>query len=97
MLYDLIVLLLLLYRMFHVYFLDRVARPANKTLDEIAAGYDALLGRPSLDAREELQRTCRNILIKTENFQDFFRGINFPVPSEEKLLEALRLAMYHSR
>jgi hypothetical protein len=83
--------------MFHVFFLDKVARPAGKSLAEVAVTYDELCGRPSLAIREELQRACRNVLDKATTFQDFFVGINFPVPSNDKILEALRLAVYHSR
>jgi len=83
--------------MFHVYFLDSIARPAGKSLSEVAADYDLLLGRPSLQLRERLHKTVHDILTKANNINDFFRGINFPIPADDKVCEALRIAMTHSR
>ena len=47
--------------MFHVYFLQHVARPNNATLHEIAAIYDSQFGRASHALREDLQRACEQI------------------------------------
>ena len=42
--------------MFNVKFLDKIARPKGKSLKEIASEYDAKLGMPSEEQKQELKQ-----------------------------------------
>merc|ERR1712137_432797 len=47
--------------MFHVYFLNFVARPRGSTLSEVARNYDMFYGRPTLLMKERLQVFCKRL------------------------------------
>ncbi len=84
---------------FHVYFLQHIARPRGLSLQQVAANYDARLGQPSEELKEEFQASIKEIpqrLVKTwagSNFDEFFRRINVPVPSAEDLHAMIKRAV----
>jgi hypothetical protein len=93
--------------LFHVYFLERVARPAALSLDEIAANYDKLLGHPAATVKDELQASVKDILqlesweyvklyCKNNVNREFFRRIGVPVPSDMDMNMWLRRSVYNS-
>jgi hypothetical protein len=47
--------------MFHVFFLEKFAKPLGKTLDDVANELDRLYGRPNNQLKEEFLETVKAI------------------------------------
>jgi len=80
--------------MFHVCFCSLV-RPPGLSLNDIAANYDALMGRPSYHVRESLQKTIFQIQ-KVEYWPEFFKGIKVGLPNQEYMCNWLKRSIKNS-
>jgi hypothetical protein len=49
--------------MFHVFFLEKFAKPPGKTLDDVANELDRLYGRPNNQLKEEFLDTVKAIKV----------------------------------
>lgn len=82
--------------MFHMYFLEHVARPLGKAIPEMSKSYADLYGRPSVRMVEDMLQAFRDIK-KVKNHSDFFGRIGLPILSEEELKVLLRKSVTNSR
>eukprot|EP01105_Mastigella_eilhardi_P019239 TRINITY_DN4515_c0_g1_i4.p1 TRINITY_DN4515_c0_g1~~TRINITY_DN4515_c0_g1_i4.p1 ORF type:complete len:1994 (+),score=419.79 TRINITY_DN4515_c0_g1_i4:519-5984(+) len=70
--------------MFHVLFLETVARPPNTPLLLVAKKYDQLYGKLPNATKENLQAEIRNIQA-VSNWRDFFQRIRVGYPGDDVL------------
>jgi len=70
--------------MFHVYFLQHVAKPEGKTLLYVKEMYDILFGQPTHRMKENLQAGIKEILC-VDSWIKFFDHINVPLPTTTQL------------
>lgn len=95
--------------LFHVHFLSNIGRPEgrrfsnlssssnqlDKTLAEVAAGYDTMYGRPTNLIKDVFLRGVQDIK-NVKTWGSFYKGIGVPPPSDEKLLEILQKSVNES-
>ena len=97
---------------FHVKFIDLIARPPGKSLSDIAREYDSRLGMPSTQQRQDLLRLTAEagaisswafvllsvqLLLLTLLRSTVFEEIRLPLPSDAKLSQMLRKAVQNSK
>jgi len=81
--------------MFHVYFLDKVARPEGMTLHQVREILDLRYGKPTFPMKDQLMRECKRIR-KVSDWSEFFKYIRMPAPSQRTLLDWLHSAQKNS-
>eukprot|EP01133_Synstelium_polycarpum_P013661 gene13661-16088_t len=81
--------------LFHVYFLQHLARPEGSTLDSIGAQYNRLLGKPPPYIRDNLQKAVKEIKC-VRTWDEFFSKIGLTPPSESDLAEWLKRSVGNS-
>ena len=60
--------------MFHVYFLDKVARPDGVRLDQVREILDLRYGKPTFQMKDQLMKECKRIR-KVSDWSEFFQCI----------------------
>jgi Ran GTPase-activating protein (RanGAP) involved in mRNA processing and transport/uncharacterized tellurite resistance protein B-like protein len=68
--------------MFHVFFLENVARPKDKEVEEIIKQYDENYGRPSTQLEDMFISACENIN-ECKQYKQFFSNIGKKIGKEE--------------
>jgi len=81
--------------MFHVYFLDKVARPTGVSLAKIREMLDLRYGKPTFAMKDQLMRECKRIRSVTD-WSALFEYIHMPAPSTNTLLDWLWTAQQNS-
>ena len=86
--------------MFHVQFLEMVARPSRSCggvlcIADVAESYDRLLGVPSLRTKESVRRRTKEILA-VDNWPGYFRMLMLKVPSPSYLTDWLKRSVTES-
>jgi ubiquitin-protein ligase/predicted RNA-binding protein with RPS1 domain len=81
--------------MFHVYFLDKVARPPGVSLAKVREMLDSRFGKPTFAMKDQLMRECKRIR-KVNEWKDFFEYIHIPAPSNRTLIDWLHQAQINS-
>jgi hypothetical protein len=81
--------------LFHVYFLENVARPDGLTPEQIASSYDALYSYPSAQMQLSLQHACKQIQ-QVSSWDEFFSRIGLPAPDQDHLAQWFRQAIANS-
>jgi len=81
--------------MFHVYFLDHVARPPAMSLSEVRQLLDLRLGKPTFGMKDQLMRECK-VIHSIKNWDQWFRYIHVRPPSESSLLKMFHNALKNS-
>jgi len=81
--------------MFHVYFLNKVAQPPGRDLQQIRLTYNANYGRPTNIMKEELQAACKAIHT-VKGWDEFFRRLSLRPCTPETLCGYLKSAMVES-
>lgn len=81
---------------YHVHFLEMIARPAGCSLAQVASEYDQRLGRPSAAQKEEFQALVKDVLESVVSFDELFRRVGLkPLPHADLVL-LLRNAVHIS-
>jgi len=75
--------------MFHVYFLNNVAKVGTVPAEEVALEYDIRFGQPTHKMQTELQQAIFKIQ-KIKTFFGFFKNVRMPPPSEQYLFALTR-------
>lgn len=75
---------------YHVYFLERIARPAGKSLAQVAADYDSRLGRASGEQKAQFQALVKDVIESVVSFDQLFSRVGLAVPSQPELVRRLR-------
>eukprot|EP01092_Planopodium_desertum_P005917 TRINITY_DN243_c0_g1_i5.p1 TRINITY_DN243_c0_g1~~TRINITY_DN243_c0_g1_i5.p1 ORF type:complete len:596 (+),score=162.26 TRINITY_DN243_c0_g1_i5:1229-3016(+) len=82
--------------MFHVYFLNIIAKPKGQSVHEVRRVYDSLYGRPTQKMKRALQTATKEFQM-VQTWVEFFARIDFPnPPSPEKLTRWLRDSVFNS-
>eukprot|EP01113_Clastostelium_recurvatum_P019316 TRINITY_DN2277_c1_g1_i8.p1 TRINITY_DN2277_c1_g1~~TRINITY_DN2277_c1_g1_i8.p1 ORF type:complete len:1241 (-),score=385.36 TRINITY_DN2277_c1_g1_i8:37-3759(-) len=70
--------------MFHVYFLDNVARPPGVSLSKVKELLHSRYGKPTWAMKDRLMREVKAML-KVDTWAGFFQYVHMPVPSDRAL------------
>jgi len=81
--------------MFHVFFLNHIAKPPGKSVADMRAMYDESFGRPSDRMKYALQQKVKE-LQKISNWIEFFTLIEMPLPTPRQLTYWLRGSVQNS-
>ena len=81
--------------MFHVFFLNHIAKPKGKSVADMRAMYDESFGRPSDRMKYALQQKVKE-LQKISNWIEFFSLIEMPLPTPRQLTYWLRGSVNNS-
>lgn len=75
--------------MFHVFFLNKIAKPDDKSVEQIAKDYDENYGRPTSQFEDLFISACESIN-ECQNYEQFFESIGKPISKEDivKLLKS---------
>jgi len=75
--------------MFHVYFLNNVAKVGKVSMEDIAKGYDMRYGRPTEHQQNSLQKNIFRIQ-QVDDYKKYFSRVKLPVPSDEHVVVLLK-------
>lgn len=81
--------------MFHVFFLNHIAKPKGSTVADMKRMYDESYGRPSERLKSALQLRVKD-LQKISNWIEFFNLIEMPLPTPKQLTYWLRQSVRNS-
>jgi len=81
--------------LFHIYFIEHIARPKGKTGDEIIDLYDSNLGKPTQEIRQNWQNAVKEIL-DVSTWEEYFSRLSIPMPDSANLLTWLKNCIANS-
>jgi len=83
--------------MFQVYFLTHVARPKEKSLEEVLSRYNYSYGRPNEAMKKKLHFATKYLVTKVNSWPAYFKFIGIPPPpNPTALVRVLNEAIVNS-
>lgn len=81
--------------LFHVYFLENIARPAGVSTEAVKRMYDSNFGKPSQELRERW-RVAMAAISQMASWDEYFALLGGPAPTRPELVAMLRRAVNNS-
>jgi len=82
--------------MFHVYFLNNIAKPPGKSVRDVKRMYDEYYGRPTQRMKFALQLATKDIQ-SINNWIEVFHRVDIPLPTPKIMTRWLRQSVYNSQ
>eukprot|EP01089_Gocevia_fonbrunei_P005898 TRINITY_DN16396_c0_g1_i1.p2 TRINITY_DN16396_c0_g1~~TRINITY_DN16396_c0_g1_i1.p2 ORF type:complete len:120 (-),score=33.80 TRINITY_DN16396_c0_g1_i1:90-449(-) len=82
--------------MFHVYFLNNIAKPQGFKVADVKRMYDNYYGRPTQRLKYDLQLATKDIQC-INNWIEFFARVDMPLPTPKKLDGWLKASVLNSQ
>eukprot|EP01119_Soliformovum_irregulare_P013021 TRINITY_DN3432_c0_g1_i1.p1 TRINITY_DN3432_c0_g1~~TRINITY_DN3432_c0_g1_i1.p1 ORF type:complete len:1126 (+),score=389.91 TRINITY_DN3432_c0_g1_i1:135-3512(+) len=80
---------------FHIYFLNRIGRPPDMSLDDICDRYDQLYGNPTAQMKDQFQDAVKEIL-EIDSWEEFFTRVGARIITDKELNIWLRQSVINS-